>query len=81
MKFNIDTELKVIILEEPTSLKDLIDNLKSMFPTDWDAYVLTEKKPAASASLFGTTTPYTYTHPFPAVITTENGLTSAKPAY
>jgi len=38
MKLQIDTNLKVIKLEQKANVKDIIDLLKKMFPEDWKDY-------------------------------------------
>jgi hypothetical protein len=38
MKFQIDTNLKTIKLEEKALLKDVLDIMKAMFPDDWKEY-------------------------------------------
>lgn len=38
MKFQIDTNLKTIKLEEKVLLKEVLDIMKTMFPEDWKEY-------------------------------------------
>ena len=40
MKFQIDTNLKTIKLEEKALLKEVLDIMKAMFPDDWKEYML-----------------------------------------
>jgi len=40
MKFQIDTNLKTIKLEEKALLKDVLDIMKAMFPNDWKEYTI-----------------------------------------
>lgn len=38
MKFQIDTSLKIIKIEEKFKLKDLLKIMETMFPNDWQDY-------------------------------------------
>lgn len=40
MKFQIDTNLKTIKLEEKALLKEVLDIMKAMFPDDWKEYTI-----------------------------------------